>query len=151
MKSCECREPRHRRCVVLTGEPGAGKTTVLELIRASFCTHVKVLPEAAGVIFGGGFPRVADAESRRAAQRAAPDIGYNWQNSLRTETAAQASEIDDRILHAWEQHPRRFTIEASSEFLDKAARAIEILRGEMPECCKQHVVPVLNTRSSRRP
>lgn len=48
MKACPCKEPHERRRVVLTGGPGAGKTAVLELIRRSFCEHVKVLPEAAG-------------------------------------------------------------------------------------------------------
>ena len=43
--------------VVLTGGPGAGKTAVLELIRLFFCEHVKTLPEAAGIVFGGRFPR----------------------------------------------------------------------------------------------
>lgn len=70
MKKCDCQEPHARRRVVLTGGPGAGKTAVLELIRQSFCEHVKVLPEAAGVVFGGGFPRDNDVGVRRAAQRA---------------------------------------------------------------------------------
>lgn len=68
--TCECAEVHERRRIVLTGGPGAGKTAVLELIRQSFCEHVKVLPEAAGVIFGGGFPRQDDPECKRAAQRA---------------------------------------------------------------------------------
>ena len=55
MKKCNCQHPHDRRRVVLTGGPGAGRTAVLELIRQSFCAHVKVLPEA--IIFGGGFPR----------------------------------------------------------------------------------------------
>jgi predicted ATPase len=59
-----------RRRIVLTGGPGAGKTAVLELIRQSFCGHVRVLPEAAGIVFGGGFPRGTDLALRRAAQRA---------------------------------------------------------------------------------
>ena len=65
--ACECAEPHERRRVVLTGGPGAGKTAVLELIRQSFCTHVKVLPEAAGIVFGGGFPREDDAVQTRSA------------------------------------------------------------------------------------
>ena len=209
MTACECREPHRRRRVVLTGGPGAGKTAVLELIRASFCVHVKILPEAAGVIFGGGFPRATDGGTLRAAQRAifyvqreleavadvdnpaivlcdrgtvdgaaywpgpddlwaavgttideqlrrydavihlrtpGSDVGYNWQNPLRTESAAQAAEIDARIAHVWKGHPRRFVIEPSAAFLDKAAQAVDVLRGEMPECCKRHVVPVLHTR-----
>jgi hypothetical protein len=173
---------------------------------------VKVLPEAAGVIFGGGFPREDDPECKRAAQRAiffvqrelendgdshnptivlcdrgtldglaywpgsvddflssvgttldeqmarydavihlrtpAPDHGYNHQNPLRTESAAAAAEIDAKILQAWQAHPRRFVIESTSAFLDKAAKAIEILRGEMPECCRRHVVPALRNHAN---
>src|SRR5262245_13847262 len=70
MVTCECAAAHDRRRVVLTGGPGAGKTAVLELIRQSFCDHVKVLPEAASVVFGGGFPREDDPECKRAAQRA---------------------------------------------------------------------------------
>ncbi len=54
----------------MTGGPGAGKTAVLELVRHSLCEHVKVLPEAAGIVFGGGFPRSPSDQSKRAAQRA---------------------------------------------------------------------------------
>src|SRR5512145_1665661 len=70
MVPCECATVHDRRRVVLTGGPGAGKTAVLELIRQSFCEHVKVLAEAAGVVFGGGFPREDDPGCTRAAQRA---------------------------------------------------------------------------------
>jgi predicted ATPase len=207
MAACECSEIHERRRVVLTGGPGAGKTALLELIRQSFCSHVKVLPEAAGVVFGGGFPREDDPDCRRAAQRAIfyvqrelestgdshnPAIvlcdrgtvdglaywpgaleefwsslgttldrelarydavihlrtpalahGYNHQNPLRTESPATAADIDARIARAWEPHPRRFVVESSAEFLDKAAVALQILRGEMPECCKHHVIPAL--------
>ena len=210
---CECAEPHQRRRVVLTGGPGAGKTAVLELIRQYFCEHVRVLPEAATIIFGGGFPRDDAVECRRAAQRAifyiqrelestgdshnptivlcdrgtldglaywpgdpeefllsvgttrddqlarydavihlrtpAADHGYNHQNPVRTESAAAAAQVDARILQAWERHPRRFVIESTSDFLDKAAEALRILRDEMPDCCKGHVVPVLERRTAQ--
>ena len=197
------------RC--LDGRARCRETAVLELIGASLCEHVKVLPEAAGVIFGGGFPRTAEEDARRAAQRAifyvqreleaaaavgnpaillcdrgtvdgaaywpgpgdlwsavgttleeqlgrydavihlrtpSSDFGYNRQNPLRTETAAEAAAIDHRIQQAWERHPKRFVIDSSAEFLGKAARALEVLRGEMPECCKQHVVRSLEGAAS---
>lgn len=67
---CECDQPHEPRLVVLTGGPGAGKTAVLELVRATACQHVRVLPEAASVVFGGGFPRRDGLDERRAAQRA---------------------------------------------------------------------------------
>ena len=43
---------------------------MLELIRLFFCEHVKTLPEAAGIVFGGHFPRSDRPPLRRAAQRA---------------------------------------------------------------------------------
>jgi hypothetical protein len=64
MVTCECTESHERRRVVLTGGPGAGKTAVLELIRQSFCDHVRVLQEAASLVFGGGFPREDDPACR---------------------------------------------------------------------------------------
>ncbi len=68
---CACAEGKHDpRLVVVTGGPGAGKTAVLEMARRSLCRHVIVLPEAAGIVFGGGFPRRSSKPARQAAQRA---------------------------------------------------------------------------------
>jgi predicted ATPase len=67
---CECEERHLRRRIVLTGGPGAGKTAVLEAIKHSLCSHVTVLAESAGILFGGGFPRIDSIGARRAAQRA---------------------------------------------------------------------------------
>lgn len=68
---CACAAPAHApRLVVVTGGPGAGKTAVLEIARRHFCRHVLVLPEAASIVFGGGFPRAAAPRWRKAAQRA---------------------------------------------------------------------------------
>src|SRR5438045_4141111 len=68
---CSCTLGSHdARRIVLTGGPGAGKTAVLEVVRRSFCPHVIVLPEAAGVVLGGGFPRRATRAARTAVQRA---------------------------------------------------------------------------------
>lgn len=69
--SCRCRLPFHdARLVAVTGGPGAGKTAVLELAARSLCEHVAILPEAATIVFGGGFPRHQTQPGLRAAQRA---------------------------------------------------------------------------------
>ena len=49
---------------------GGEKTAVLEFVRPQFCAHVRVLREAAGIVFGGGFPRSTLSRECRAAQRA---------------------------------------------------------------------------------
>lgn len=71
MTDCGCRGHHDRpQLVVVTGGPGAGKTALLEIVRQHLCRHVLVLPEAAGVVYGGGFPRRDGDNWRRAAQRA---------------------------------------------------------------------------------
>ena len=58
------------RLVVVTGGPGAGKTAVLEVARRSFCKKIAFPPEAAGIVFGGGFWRRPSLAGRKAAQLA---------------------------------------------------------------------------------
>lgn len=198
MYTCNCTQTHSRKRIVLTGGPGAGKTAVLELARQYFCKHVLVLPEAAGILFGGGFPRTNVAFERAAAQRAIFRVqreleriadhrdelavvlcdrgtvdgaaywpgpstmwesldedrnselaryhgvlhlqtptsnNYNHSNPLRIENATEAAAIDQRILEAWEGHPRRDVIASADDFLEKAQRAVAKLRLELPECC----------------
>lgn len=88
MKPCDCHDRHVPRRVVLTGGPGAGKTAVLELIRLFFCEHVKTLPEAAGIVFGGRFPRSDRPLVRQAVQRAIYHIQRELQSVADTENAA---------------------------------------------------------------
>ncbi len=213
MQPCDCREIHRRRRIVLTGGPGAGKTAVLELIRQSFCEHVRMLPEAAGIVFSGGFARDGNLEWRRSAQRAifyvereletaadsenraivlcdrgtvdgaaywsglgdlwsavgttfseqlqryeavihlrTPTLAswYNRSNPLRIESLKDAVAIDERIAELWKEHPRRYTVEPAKHFLDKAARVLEILHGEMPECCRHHMAALLTRPAAAR-
>ena len=54
---CACTRPTHdARMVVITGGPGAGKTALLELARRDLCEHAAILPEAAGILYGGELP-----------------------------------------------------------------------------------------------
>lgn len=58
------------RLVVVTGGPGAGKTAVLEVVRKIFCQKVAILPEAASILFSGGFWRLDTLAGVRSTQRA---------------------------------------------------------------------------------
>jgi len=70
--------------------------------------------------------------------------GYNHSNVLRTESAADAAAIDQRIADAWKDHPRRFFVSSQKSFLGKAAEALRLLRDELPACCRNHTVPELD-------
>ncbi len=195
---CHCQTVHPRRRIVLTGGPGAGKTAVLELARKYFCRHVHILPEAASLLFGGGFPRSSTDAGRMAAQRAifyvqreleravddeaepaitlcdrgtldgvaywphemttflqavgttheeqlarydavihlrTPTIGFDHSNPLRIESATEALALDRRIEDAWAGHPRRFFVDSSADFLEKAMHTLDVLRSELPPCC----------------
>lgn len=88
MHACSCNARHSARYVVLTGGPGAGKTAVLEFMRLAFCRHVTILPEAAGVLFGGGFPRAAEPAKLRAVQRAIFHVQRELEESTVDDNAA---------------------------------------------------------------
>jgi LmbE family N-acetylglucosaminyl deacetylase len=68
------------------------------------------------------------------------DGGYNHANRLRTESAAEAALLDARIVDAWKGHPHRVEVPNAAEFVVKAARVLELIRAELPECCKAHLL-----------
>jgi len=203
MNGCACELIHQPRRIVLTGGPGAGKTAILEVLRRALCRHAVVLPEAAGIVFGGGFPRKPSLAGRHSAQRAiyyvqrelevtalaenpaivmcdrgtidglaywaGPDDlwqsvgttltaeldryhavihlrtpphggGYNHDNPLRVESAAEAAAIDAKIAEAWAGHPRRFEVPATIDFFTKVMRAVRLVTEELPRCCRSHAV-----------
>lgn len=87
--ACRCAEIHAPIRLVLTGGPGAGKTATLEMIRQTFCTHVRVLPEAAGILFTGGFPRVSAGEALKAAQRAIFYVQRELESAVQDNPAIQ--------------------------------------------------------------
>lgn len=97
--ACRCRLGAHAcRLVVVTGGPGAGKTALLELVRRHFCEHVAVLPEAASIVFGGGFPRRATESGRRAAQRAIFAVQRQLERAVVEEATAAVALCDRGTL-----------------------------------------------------
>ena len=66
------RMPPSTKCcrVVLTGGPGGGKTTAVDLFRREIGDRVVIVPEAATILFQGGFPRSRDPLAMRFAQTA---------------------------------------------------------------------------------
>lgn len=190
--------------IVITGGPGAGKTAVLEIMRKILCEHVTVFPEAASILFSGGFWRLPSETARRAQQRAiyhiqhemqnlvvsekrwalglcdrgtldgmaywpgeaedfckelkttieheyaryaavihlstpSLELGYNYQNPVRTESVEEAIVIDKRIHEVWKNHPNYTRIDSARDFIAKVYRSYLIIKEYLPECCKKNL------------
>jgi predicted ATPase len=71
----------HNRCrIVLSGGPGGGKTTAADLFRREIGERVVIVPEAATLLFGGGFPRSGTPPAVIAAQRAIFHVQRNLED-----------------------------------------------------------------------
>lgn len=77
--------------IVLTGGPGGGKTTAADLYRREIGDDVVIVPEAATILYAGGFPRAGEIEVRRPTQRAIYHVQMNLED-------AQAAHYRSRIL-----------------------------------------------------
>lgn len=76
---------------MVTGGPGGGKTTAVDFFRREIGEQVVVVPEAATMIFSGGFPREAEVHAQMAAQRAIYQVQRNLEE-------VQIARFPDRIL-----------------------------------------------------
>lgn len=73
-----------KRKIVLTGGPGGGKTTAVDLFHREFSKDISVVPEAATMLFSGGISRTNDPHDLRCIQRAIFKLQRN--NELLVET-----------------------------------------------------------------
>lgn len=76
---------------MLTGGPCAGKTTLAEMLGRAFEHSLVRVPEAASLLFAGGFPRFGAPDARRATQRAI----FQVQRELE---AAYSAQFEERAL-----------------------------------------------------
>ncbi|MBI3557202.1 MAG: ATP-binding protein [Deltaproteobacteria bacterium] len=197
--------------IVLTGGPSAGKTTLLDLLNKQYGHLVAVAPEAASILFRGGFPRPVTLDDRVHTQRsiyalqkelelqsierqaqsavdrsfpnehgngaplfcdrgaldgaaywngtvkefcfamgtsierehsrytavlhlqtAAEGMGYT-NTDVRTETPAEAQELDRRIGEVWSRHPNYIFIGNNGTFIDKLNSALTALKPYLPD------------------
>lgn len=97
--NCTCSLESHpSKRIVITGGPGAGKTAVLEIARKNFCEHITILPEAASILFGGGFPRGEDLPRKKASQRAIFHIQHELEQLVEDEKNSAITLCDRGTL-----------------------------------------------------
>lgn len=123
------------KLVAITGGPGAGKTALIELVRRLVCPHVAIVPEAAGIIYGGGFPRDGSDAAMRAAQRTI----YHTQRELERlaiEEGAHKIVLCDRGtldgLAYWPGSPQEFFADLGTTYERELSRYAAVLQLRTP-------------------
>lgn len=104
--------------IVLTGGPGAGKTAVLELLRAKLKSKIVLIPEAASIIFGGGFWRHNTIYSKIASQRAIFHIQKELEYVVENENNNMMAVCDRGTLDGlayWPKNESEFWKEVKSD------------------------------------
>ncbi|WP_064606607.1 AAA family ATPase [Photobacterium sp. J15] len=77
--------------VVVTGGPGGGKTTALDLFRRELCQQIAVVPEAATVLFAGGITRSHSEHVVKVVQKAIFSLQKNLED-------IQEKQYPDKLL-----------------------------------------------------
>jgi predicted ATPase len=111
--------------IVLTGGPGAGKTTAADLFRRELGELVVIVPESATMLFSGGMPRCHKIQGITATQTAI----FHVQRALED---IQFREFSDRILLCdrgtvdgaayWPGQPEEFFSEVGTTLMDELRR-----------------------------
>ncbi len=81
--------------ITVTGGPSGGKTTLLESLKREFAKDIAIVPEAASILYRGGFPRGATPEARVCVQLAIFHTQLNLEEFVR-HTRASPLMICDR-------------------------------------------------------
>ncbi|MFN8790675.1 MAG: integrase core domain-containing protein [Bdellovibrionales bacterium] len=71
------------RCckIAVNGGPGGGKTTATDLYRREIGDDVILVPEAATILYLGGFPRAGEVDVPRATPRAMYHVQLNLEDA----------------------------------------------------------------------
>jgi hypothetical protein len=85
--------------LVLTGGPSGGKTTLAQALMREMSDQILVVPEAASILYGGGWPRRKNQDSVRYQQRAIYFVQREIEDMLSSEVRMQQhTESQPRLL-----------------------------------------------------
>ncbi|MBN8422438.1 MAG: AAA family ATPase [Verrucomicrobia bacterium] len=103
--------------IVLTGGPGGGKTTAGDLFRREIGDKVVMVPEAATMMFTGGFPRVHLPGAVHAAQRAIYHVQIHLEEAVMAQHPEQILLCDRGTVDGaayWPSGPEDFFADIGS-------------------------------------
>ncbi len=97
--------------IAVTGGPSGGKTTLIEALQKDLKGKVAVVPEAASILYRGGFPRRNTPAGRKHAQRAICFTQRELEDLIVTETKSTTIVCDRGSLDSvayWPGDPDDF-------------------------------------------
>lgn len=133
---CHCGHKFHDcKLVVVTGGPGAGKTAVLNMAKQVLCEHVVMIPEAATIVFGGGFWRKESLPAKKASQRAIYHIQHELETILLEEKIAAIGLCDRGTIDGlayWPSNDEEYWQEVKSSLDMELSRYAAVIHLRTP-------------------
>ena len=118
------------RKIVLTGGPCAGKTTLTEVIARVFHSEVVVVPEAATLLFRGGFPRWTETLVVEATQRAIYRVQLELEEAYSVRHPGKVLVLDRGTVDGaayWPEGPLKFFEAMNSSLESELTRYSRVL------------------------
>ena len=97
--------------VAVTGGPSGGKTTLIEALQKDLKGRLAVVPEAASILYRGGFPRKSNPVGKRHVQRAICFTQRELEDLVVSETKSKTIVCDRGSLDSiayWPGPPEEF-------------------------------------------
>ncbi|MGZ3725888.1 MAG: ATP/GTP-binding protein [Pseudobdellovibrio sp.] len=111
--------------VAITGGPSGGKTTLIDSLKKEYAGRLKVVPEAASILYKGGFPRVKSYDGFYHAQKAIYATQKELED-LRCKIHPDALIVCDRgsldALAYWPDKPEHFFKVMNTSIENEVAR-----------------------------
>lgn len=105
--------------IVVTGGPGGGKTTALDLFQRELVDKVATVPESATLLFSGGVQRSNDKEIVKSTQKAIYQLQTNIEEIFSLQHPNQTLICDRGTLDGlayWPNSERSFFENIESSF-----------------------------------
>ncbi len=115
---------------MLTGGPCAGKTTMAQILTRAFAGSVMNVPEAASLLFSGGFPRFPPVEAQRAAQRAIFFVQHELEASYESQFPSLSLVLDRGTVDGaayWPEGPVAYFAALGSSLDAELARYTDVI------------------------
>lgn len=111
--------------IALTGGPGGGKTTAADLFRREVGDQIVIVPEAATLLYSGGFPRNGNTQVCEANQKAIYHVQKNLEDAFSAHYTKRVLLCDRGTIDGaayWPKKPSGFFRSVKTNFKTELSR-----------------------------